>query len=196
MPCPTERNRTGGLTRRSFLGALSLLLGSSLAGCSSLRILLGSYPEKFDDDQELKKRFLTAFVCTVIPGAPCSTPDLTRVYSDDFYPFHEYCGYFLSDLGKTTGDMFGHENFDRLGLEDRTLVIEKGLGQGGAAGKLYTGAVFMAQYSFYAGIYDDTGGCPLIQFPGANDGYRPTTMAHAEILSHLAPEQTADGNPV
>ena len=195
MSCRKNSPNGTDLTRRSFLGVMSLVLGASLAGCSSLKLLLNYYPDKYDHDPELRIRLLSAFVCTVIPGAPKDTPHLTEVFCDDFYPFHEYCGYFLSDLAGTTRDLFGHEDFSRLDLHGRTRIIERGLNKGGPTGKLYTSAVFMAQYSFFAGIYDDDRGCKLIDFPGANNGYRPNTMTRAEIESHLAANLTSDGNP-
>jgi hypothetical protein len=195
MSCRKNYAKSGDYSRRTFLGLMSLVIGGSLAGCSSLRILLNCYPDKYDHDFELQERFLRSFVCTVIPTAPADGPNLIRVYSDEFYPFKKYCGFFLSDLAETTRDLNGHEDFDRLDLAARTAVVERGLDKDGPAGRLYTGAVFMAQYSFFAGIYDDEGGCSLIDFPGANQGYRPNTMTGGEITSHLAPHQTVDGNP-
>jgi hypothetical protein len=175
---------------------MSLLIGSTLAGCSTLKILVGDYPARFDTDGELRERMLAMFVCTVIPSADPAEPNLTRVFQDDFYRFRKYCGFFLSDLAATTRDLHGHENFHLLDLEGRTAVVDRNLHQGGPAGRLATSAVFMAEFSYYAGIYDDERGCPLIDFPGANPGYRPNTLTLAEIESHLAVPMTADGHPL
>jgi len=195
MPCPKKSNDGNSLSRRSFLGIMALAIGGSMAGCSSLQLVLKTYPNEFDYDNELRNRMLIAFVRTVVPGAPIDSPHLTDVFVDDFYPFHEYCGYFLWKLAETTQEIFGHADFDRLDLPGRTAVVEHGLDQGGPAGRLVTSAVFMAQYSFYAGIYHDERGCPLIDFPGTNDGYAPNSMSVAEIETHLAPSQTSGGHP-
>ena len=196
MSCRKNSPNGTGLTRRNFLGVISLVIGGSLAGCSSMKILLNYYPEKFDHDPVLRTRLLSSFVRAVIPGAAKDEPHLTKVFCDDFYPFHKYCGFFLSDLAATTREQFGHEDFSRLDLPGRTAVIERGLNKGGPTGRLYTSAVFMAQFSFFAGIYDDDRGCQLIDFPGANSGCEPNTMAREEIESHLAANLTTDGNPV
>lgn len=195
MRCRSNDPEGTDLTRRRVLGAMALAIGGSLTGCSSLRIVLHSYPDAYDHDPELRSRLLTAFVRTVVPDATGDEPHLTRVFCDDFYPFHSYCGFFLSDLADTTRYLVGHDDFARLELTDRTAVVERGLQKGGSTGRLYTGAVFMAQLSFYAGIYDDERGCPLIEFGGANGGRRPNTMVRAEIAGHLAPTLTTDGNP-
>lgn len=195
MRCRSNDPEGTDVNRRRLLGALALAIGGSLTGCSSLRIVLHSYPGAYDHDPELRTRLLTAFVRTVVPDATGDEPHLTRVFCDDFYPFHSYCGFFLSDLADTTRGLVGHEDFARLDLADRTVVIERGLRKGGSTGRLYTSAVFMAQFSFYAGIYDDARGCPLIEFRGANGGQRPNTMTRNEIANHLAPGMTRDGNP-
>lgn len=196
MAHPQRDHGNRHLTRRAFLGIMAVTASGVLAGCSTMRLVLHAYPDRFDRDPALRQAMLTAFVRTVVPDAPADQPYLTRVFDDDFYPFHEYCGFFLSDLADTTRDLFGHDDFVGLDLRDRTRVVASGLERGGPAGRLYTGAVFMAQYSFYAGIYDDARGCPLIDFPGANDGFEPNTLTVAEIERLLAREQTADGNPV
>jgi hypothetical protein len=195
MNCGRKPNGDPGMTRRSFLGALTMMLGSALTGCSSLNLILGNYPDRYDHDGGLRERMLARFVGTIIPDARPDEPHLTRVFVDTYYPFHKYCGYFLSTLADASGYLFGHEDFDRLDLKDRTAVIERCLQKSGPPGRLATSAVFMAQYSYYAGIYDDQQGCPLIDFPGANDGLCPTTMSRDEVASHMARTMTTDGNP-
>lgn len=195
MSCHGTHSDGPGMTRRSFLGALTVMLGSALGGCSTLNLLLHNYPDRYDHDGGLRDRMLSKFVGTVIPGARPDEPHLTRVFEDEFYPFHKYCGYFLSELADTTRELYGHDRFDRQDLAGRTAVVERCLRKGGPAGRLATSAVFMAQYSFYAGIYDDDHGCPLIDFRGANDGMQPNTMSLAEVESHMAENMTTDGNP-
>jgi hypothetical protein len=195
MNCERTAREGEGMTRRTFLGALTMLLGGALAGCSTLSLVLGTYPDKYDRDGNLREFMLAMFVCTVIPDAQPDEPHLTEVFGDDFYPFHEYSGYFLSVLAGASQDLYGHDSFHLLDLESRTKVVESCLDKSGPAGRLTTTAVFMAQFSYYGGIYDDDRGCALIDFPGANDGYRPNTMSRNEISNHMARETTTDGNP-
>jgi hypothetical protein len=185
-----------GLTRRGFLGAAAAVVASLLTGCSSLRILMKAYPDKFDEDPELRHRFFVSFIDAIVPGSAGTNGNAARVYSDDFYAFNDYSGYFLSALARTTNDVFGHENFDRLDRAGCTAVISRGVNKNGPDGKLYSSAIFMAQFSYYGGIYDDELGCPLIDFPGANGGFKPNTMSITEIEQHLAASLTTNGNPV
>ena len=195
MSCRKERHRGPEMTRRGFLGAMTVMLGGVLAGCSTLSLVLGTYPDKYDHDGNLREFMLAMFACTIIPDAQPDEPNLTRVFNDDFYPFHEYSGYFLSVLAGTSEDLYGHDAFHLLDQDGRTRVVEECLAKGGPAGRLTTTAVFMAQFSYFGGIYDDDRGCSLIEFPGANDGYRPNTMNRHEISKHMAREMTLGGNP-
>jgi len=86
------------VSRLSFLKQVSVILGLAVSGCSPLRILFKDYPRKFDDDPRLRESTLRSFVTAVIPGADIDGPDLVRIYGDPFYPFHSYCGFFVSDL--------------------------------------------------------------------------------------------------
>jgi len=183
-----------GMSRRFFLGQISLAAATFAAGCTPVRILIKSYPKKFDKEDQLVDIILRAFVLTVIPGAPVDDENLTRIYSDTFYPFHKYCGFFVSDLSDRSKNLFGNDKFDQLSLKQRTAVIEDGLGADGTTARLYRGAILMAQISFYGGIYDDAKGCPLIDFQGANAGFEEEEMYYPNSSAWLAQEITRNGN--
>jgi len=183
-----------GISRRFFLGQVAAASATFVASCTPVRILIKSYPKKFDKEDQLVDIILRAFVLTVIPGAPVDDENLTRIYSDTFYPFHKYCGFFVSDLSDRSKNLFGNEKFDQLSLKQRTAVIEDGLGADGTTARLYRGAILMAQISFYGGIYDDDEGCPLIDFQGANGGFEKEEMCYPNSSSWLAKEITKNGN--
>jgi len=147
-----------------------------------------------DSDEKLIDSILRAFVVTVIPGAPIDDPHLTRMYSDEFYPFHSYRGFFVSDLCRRGEDLYGTERFDQLSLEQRTKVVQDGLDADATTSRLYRGAIFMAQVSVYGSIYDDENGCSLIDFHGANSGFTPEEMCYRDNSPFLAGEITQDGN--
>lgn len=178
------------ISRRRFVEQSAMLLGLAAAGCSPLRILLNAYPEKFDRDKSLVENMLRAFVVTVIPGAPWEDPNLIRIYSDDYYPFHRYCGFFAFNLAKGSANLCGNERFDQLLPAQRTAVIENGLRADGTVARLYGAAIFMATASFYGSIYDDEKGCPLIEFYGPQSVFDEDKQS----LMQLAREMTKDGN--
>lgn len=182
------------ISRRFFLGQIAAASATFVAGCTPVRILLKSYPKKFDKENQLVDTMLRAFVVTIIPGAPVDDENLTKIYSDTFYPFHKYCGFFVSDLSDRSKNQFGNEKFDQLSLEQRTAVIEDGLGADGTTARLYRGAILMAQISFYGGIYDDEKGCPLIEFEGSNEGFEKEEMCYSDSSSGLAQEISKNGN--
>lgn len=185
---------TRKISRLDFLKQISMLMGLVAVGCSPVRVVLRAYPKKYEEDPELMDRFLRSFVTTVIPGAPFDEPNLVRMYTDEHYPFHPYCGFFCSDLAHRSEEMYGTDLFHLLSDEQRTKVVEAGLDADALVARLYRAAVLMAQVSFYAGIYDDEKGCPLIDFHGSNSGFTKEEMSYADCSSMLARETTQDGN--
>jgi len=183
-----------GVSRLTFLKHVSVILGLAASGCSPLRILLKDYPKRFEEDAGLRESTLRSFVTTVIPGAAMDQPDLIRIYGDPFYPFRQYCGFFLSDLARRSSDLFGTDKFDRLVLEQRTIVIENGLDGDATVARLYRGAILMAQASYFGGIYDDVKGCPQIDFHGSNAGFTDSEIFYPNASVFLASEATVDGN--
>jgi hypothetical protein len=185
---------TRKVSRMHFVKQVSMLAGALFVGCSPVRILLKGYPKKFDTNEELSDSLLRAFVATVIPGAPLNELNLTRMYSDEYYPFHSYCGFFVSDLADRSKALYGNDRFDQLTLRQRTKVIEDGLDANATTARLYTAAIYMAQASFYGGIYDDEKGCPFIDYHGGNSAFITDEMYYPDNSMFLAKQATKDGN--
>ena len=182
------------ISRKAFVGQMGLLLGACFAGCTPAKILFKAFPSKFKEDPALVDAYLRAFVATVIPGARIDDPNLVRIYTDGYFPFHEHCRFFVSDLAQRCADLFGDERFHLLGAAQRTRVIQDGLGADAIVSRLYQGAVFMAQVSFFGGIYDDARGCALIDYPGTEAYHSPGEMYYPDASRFLDCETTSDGN--
>ena len=182
------------IPRRQALRQLGLIAAGLAAACTPVRVLVSAYPQAFDDDDELVDRVLRAFVTAVIPGAPADDPDLVRAYTDPAYPFAQYVGFFAADLSRRAAQRFEGRPFERLDVRQRTAVIAEGLAADGTTRKLYNGAVMLAQIAFYAGMYDDKKGCPMIGFEGGYHWHAPSDMTHPSPERFLSHARTADGN--
>ena len=189
-----QSHHTRRVSRKEFLKQLSIASAFLFAACSPVRILLKAYSEKFKADAELCERIMRAFVTTIIPGAPVDDPDLVRIYFDEYYPFHQYCAFFVADLSRRCKELFEEENFDGLPLAQRAQVIRQGLAADATVSRLYRGAILMAQVSFYAGVYNDGKGCDLIEFHGANFGFAPDEMYYPNNASMISHAATTNGN--
>ncbi len=183
------------ISRADFLKRLFLLSGAAWTACTPLRIALKTYPDRFDADHELREKLLQAFVAAVIPGVPLDATHSTRMLTDDFYPFHSYCGFFTADLAQRSMKLYSHDRFDQLSIEQRTQVIQHGLQADATTARLYQAAIYMTQLSFYASIYDDKAGCTLIDFHGTNAGFPAAEVCYTNREMPLAQEATSDGNP-
>ena len=166
-----------------------------IASCSPLKAVFKAYPGKFDHDSDLDDRLLQAFAKTVVPGCDAKDPNAIRIYRDDILPFSQYLGFFTSDLAERSKRLFGTEQFETLSQSDREKVIRSGLEGDATISHLYRGAVLMAKASIYAGIYDDTYGCPHIDFHGRNNGYSVEEICYPNARQYYAPSITRDGNP-
>ena len=185
---PTPLPRRAALQRLGVAAAAALL-----EGCTPLRIALRLYP---DQDQRVAERVLRAFVEAVIPGAPREDPNLVRVFFDPYYPFARYRSWFVWDLDRRARRLSGGRPYPELDLDGRTRAIQDGLGSGdGATARVYDGAIFLAHVAFYAGIYDDERGCPLIHFEGASGLLPLEAQTYSVPGRFLAAAATADGNP-
>ena len=182
------------ITRRAALGRMAALAGGLAVGCTPLRYVLRAYPADFEADRELTDRVLRAFVDAVVPGIRLDAPDLARAFFDEDYPFAKYAAFFAAHLCRRGDELFGVGRFDALDRERRTAVVRAGLRGDAAARKLYEGAIFLAQVSVYAGIYDDERGCPLIDFPGRYRVRPHDQLTYPDPARFLAAESTADGN--
>lgn len=182
------------MTRRQALATLGVLGLGALAGCTPIKVGLQIYPEEFNSQPDLTKSILGSFVETVIPGASGQDEKSVRVYYDDYYPFANYRNYFSADLCRRAEKRFGEKRFDRLTPEQRTRVVQDGLDSDRITARLYNGAIFLAQISFYAGIYDDHAGCGLIGFEGRNWGVPMGEQTYPNPEQFLASPMTANGN--
>ena len=141
-----------------------------LSGFSALQMLLRLYPRRYRQDGWLIDRTLRSFVITIIPGASYDDPHLIAMYLDAYYPFAPYTGYFVYNLTRRSRKLYGQEEFQRLLPAERTAVIRDALNGDETVSRLTRGAILMAQVSYYGGIYDPDGKCPLIGLPGKNSG--------------------------
>lgn len=182
------------IPRRAVLGRLGIAAAAALLqGCAPLRIALHLYPEQ---DDQVAERVLRAFVEAVIPGAPPQDPNLVRAFFDPYYPFTRYRSWFVWDLDQRARAMFSGTPYLELDLERRTRVIQDGLVNGdGTTARVYDGAIFLAHVTFYAGVYDDERGCPLIHFEGASGLLPPEDQTYPVPGRFLAAAATPDGNP-
>lgn len=181
------------ISRNDFLKKITFSLGVLMTSCTPVKILLNTHDDKYDEDADLKSKILKAFVTAVIPGADCSDPDNCKIFCDDYYPFHKYCGFFTSDLCNKSEKLFETECFHSLPLDQRTEVIQAGLNDDATTERIYTAAIFIAQVSVYCSIYNDENGCKIIDFPGSY-GFVDTEMFYANQYEYLANELTSTGN--
>lgn len=184
------------LSRREAVRRLAVaLVGAGAAACAPVRIALKAYPAEFSTDSGMVERTLRAFVLTVVPGADPEDPGPTRVFAERFHPFGPHRGFFAADLCRRTRQRFGEGRFDRLPAAERTWVVRRGLRQRGVVGRMYAGAVLLAQIAVYARIYDDARGSSLIDFDGGGHLPTPAGLTYPDAGRFLARPLTATGNP-
>jgi hypothetical protein len=180
------------VNRRDALKSMSVLALGALVGCTPLRLALRTdHISDVDDADEI----LRAFVTTVVPLADPAEPELTRAFYDPEFGFPRCSGFFVKDLRDRAKDRFGGIPFTALSADQRAEIVRDGLDAGGLRSRVYTGAVFLSQVSFYAGIYDDRRGCPAIDFDGRNRGFDDDDLTYPEPDRFFGAQLSADGNP-
>lgn len=189
----TGQHSATRISRLDFLKRITFSFGILATSCTPVKILLNTHDDKYDEDKNLKSKILAAFVTTVIPGADPDDEENYKIFCDDYYPFHKYCVFFVSDLCIKSKKLFGTESFYDLSLEQRTEVIQAGLEDDFTTARLYTAAIFISQVSVYCSIYNDEKGCSLIDYSGAY-GFMNAEMYYAEPSGYLAIEMTSTGN--
>jgi len=182
------------VTRRDVLRRLSILTAGLASACTPLRIVLHDYPRSFDEDTACDERVLRAFVLTVIPEAEASDPNLARAFSDPDLHYAPYRGFFVADLCRRAEAQTGATAFERMSLAQRTAAVQDGLQADATTARLYTGAILVAQASYYAGIYDDARGCRLIGFDGAYLFHGIEAITYPDPERFLSWSATPDGN--
>lgn len=179
------------MERREVIRYLAwLTAGVAASACTPLRIITRSFPEEFKHDPLLVNATLRAFVATVIPRIDQGSADPAQALLDRHYPFAPYAPFFASDLAERAQDRYGSA-FDRLTVDQRTAVVGDGLAADATTRTLYRGAIYLTQISYYAGIYNDDTGCPLIDFAGR---YRGGAVSYDNADSFLPAPLTASGN--
>lgn len=189
----SERYNSANISRSDFLRKISFSLGVLFTSCTPVKILLNTHDDKYDEDYDLKNQVLKAFVETVVPGVDPDNPDMCKIFCDNYYDFHKYNGFFVSDLCSKSQRLFNTEHFYDLSFEQRTEVIQAGLNDDSTTEKIYTAAIFITQVSIYCSIYDDERGCNLIDYKGSY-GFINVDLFYTNQQKYLAREITSTGN--
>ena len=186
------------ITRRTFTKGLLLSFGAiAAASCTPVKILFKAFPEEFKINHNLQDYLLRTFAITIVPGADRNHPKLTEIYYDTFYPFAGYVPFFLSDLCSRSKKLFAGRTFTNLSQSDRERVVSDGLHNGdGIIQRLYRGAIYMTRANIYAGIFDDSFGCPHIGFHGTSQELNSVGMFYSDPKRFLAPQISLSGNPL
>lgn len=189
-----NKSRKNLVTRREAVKSLALLSAGLSLACTPLRIVMGDYPQEFNDDTKRVDRLLRAFVETVVPGAPIDHDRLTAAFYDPYYRLSKYRKYFTADLCRRAERRCGTDAFEYMPTEWRTIVVRDGLSAGGVTMRLYAGAVFLAQIVVYSGLYNNSA-CSLIGFPGQYHDRGLAATTYPTPQRFLARSTTANGNP-
>lgn len=192
--------RPSSLDRRRFLATVAATATAMVAGgCIPLDRLTSRYRRMLDDDRALEITVLAAFVDAVIPGLDTRTldsPVLTRHFLDHALPFAPYHLDFSAHLCKRADAAFGDWRYHTLEGDARRHIVATGLDGGRLVRRLYTGAVFITQAATYAAIYDDFGGCPLIEFEGSSQPLRWSEISYPGLpLTYEADAACPGGQP-
>jgi len=176
-----------GVSGKYKMDYLSIPLG--------VQMVLRIFPRKYCLDNRIKDKILKAFVTTIIPGSDINDQNLVKMYNDNFYPFSNYCGYFVYDLNRRSKKLYSGKNFWTLTLSEKTVVVQNALSGRELTKRLYKGAILMAQVSFYGAVYNEGRGVPLVYFPGENNGYSKEESTYDFGCSLFDKELSADGHP-
>ncbi len=161
----------------------------------AVQMILKIFPHRYCKDHDFKEKILRAFVTTIIPGADESDENLVKMFNDDYYPFSTYCGYFVYDLNRRSRKLFCKIDFFNLSLKERTAVVQNALAGKELSRRLYKGAILMAQVSYYGAVYNEERGCPLIYFPGNNEGYSNEEVTYSFSSLYFDRELSIEGQP-
>lgn len=162
---------------------------------SAIQMILKIFPRKYFENDNLRGKILRAFVTTIIPGADEEDGNLVKMYNDKYYPFNIYCGYFVFDLNRRSKKLFNNKDFFELLLWEKTKVVQNALSGKELTKRLYKGAILMAQVSYYGAVYNEERGCPLIYFPGNNEGYSKEEVTYSFAGYYFDKELSIDGQP-
>lgn len=162
---------------------------------AAIQMSLKIFPHEYFKNDKLKEKILRAFVTTIIPGADEKDENLIKMYNDKYYPFNIYCSYFVFDLNRRSQKLFNNKDFFELSLWEKTKVVQNALSGKELSRRLYKGAILMAQVSYYGAVYNEDSGCPLINFPGNNEGYTKEEVTYSFAGYYFDNELSIDGQP-
>ncbi len=185
------------VSRREAVRLLGILTAGLAWGCAPMHHLVNRHATMAARDDWLQEQVLRAFVATVIPGVDIASPDLVRVFyeRDELYANLVRCrAVLVGDLCRRSERFFGTAAFQLLDASHRTQVVQTALQSDLVTRRLYCAAIWVSQLAVYASIFDDAGGCELIDFQVR---YRPrpvTEITYPEPGRLLARAITSDGN--
>ncbi|HSR14109.1 MAG TPA: hypothetical protein VLL51_00045 [Gemmatimonadales bacterium] len=182
------------ISRRDALARMGAVAAAIASACTPARLALGTTPGGFDDPAT-GEQALRAFVLTVVPGADPSSRSLTQCFSDELFPFRRYRAVFVADLSRRARSRYGQSSFERLRPHERREVVRDGLHGGWITGRLYAGAVFLAQLAVLGGIYAANAAVPQLGFDGEYRWEGLENVTWPEPARYLAVTRTSDGNP-
>jgi len=168
--------------------ALSVITSFAVtSACAPLKVIFSNNgPEGRISDETL-----IAFTEVIIPGVQTELPGLTNIYYDPYYPFSRYLNIFIEALNKASTKKFNSEKFSQLPIEKREVIVEGMLSKAGIIGQFTTGALFLAQLSFYTGMSNSEWSCDLIDFKCMDS----ETESYPDLANYIEDPLTQDGNP-
>lgn len=182
-------------SRRALLRASLALTAATLMGCTPLKLAAQHQPCSPADALSGAYRVLNAFAQAIVPDAGPDMPSLTRVLYDPYFPFAPYVEVFIDDLCRRARHRHKFESFDTLDLPTREGLVAEAVAHGGLIRRLYVGAIFLTQASFYADIYEQSGGCAAIGFEVPYRFVDFNCLTYPDTETFLAFQETCDGNP-
>lgn len=182
-------------SRREVLRTLAWV-AAGLAGsaCVPAELVFNASPAPHKRDANVVEPILRMFVETVVPGTPVDHPGPASVFFDPFYPLTPHRAWLARDLNDRAVRTF-HQAFDGLPRASRESIIASGLSSAGLTGRVYHGAVFLAQVAVYAGLAHPAGACPAIGFQGPAGLLPPADQTYPAPRQFLGHALGVHGNP-
>ncbi len=183
------------LSRRDVLRMLAwIAAGVAGSACVPAELIFNASAAPHKRDSNIVEPILRLFVETVVPGTPVERPGSAGVFFDPFYPLTPHRAWLARDLNDRAMRQF-RQPFDGLPRDSRESIIQAGLSSQGLTGRVYHGAVFLAQVAVYAGLPHPTGACPAIGFQGPAGVLPLADQTFPEPWRYLGRAHGMNGNP-
>lgn len=183
------------LSRRDVVRTLAWIsAGLASSACVPAELIFNASAAPHKRDPNIVEPILRLFVETVVPGAVVERPGSADVFFDPFYPLTPHRAWLARDLNDRAMRQF-HQPFDGLPRGSRESIIQAGLSSSGLTGRLYHGAVFLAQVAVYAGLAHPAGACPTIGFAGPSGLLPLVDQTYPEPRRYLGRAHGINGNP-